>query len=83
MREALENGHQMHLGATHVDDEEGQIIELNKLPKRKHITLAKILLLAHGMAVRGTSIDGGKFVGKTIYRYLQGGDVLRINCQVD
>ncbi|XP_024394449.1 DNA-directed RNA polymerase I subunit 1 [Physcomitrium patens] len=81
MREAVENGPQVHPGATHVEDEEGRIIGLDKLPKHKRTALAKTLLSTPGMAVRGTNVDGGRSVGKTVYRHLRDGDVLLVNRQ--
>lgn len=82
MREAVENGPQVHPGATHVEDESGRIIGLDKLPKHKRTALAKTLLSTPGVAVRGTSVDAGRSVGKTVYRHLRDGDVLLVNRQV-
>lgn len=82
MREAVENGPELHPGATHVEDEAGRIIGLDKLPKHKRSALAKTLLSTPGMAVRGTNVGAGRSVGKTVYRHLRDGDVLLVNRQV-
>lgn len=82
MRDAVENGPLIHPGATHVEDEEGRIISLATLAKFKRTALAKTLLSTPGTAVRGVSVEGGRSIGKTVYRHLRDGDVLLVNRQV-
>lgn len=82
MREAAENGPELHPGATHVEDEAGRIIGLDKLPKHKRSALAKMFLSTLGMAVRGTNVGAVRLVGMTVYRHLRDGDVLLVNHQV-
>lgn len=82
MRDAVENGPLIHPGATHVEDEEGRIISLATLAKFKRTALAKTLLSTPGTAVRGVSVEGGRSIGKTVYRHLRDGDILLVNRQV-
>ena len=72
----------MHPDAIHIEDEDGLIFGLDKLPKHKHMTLAITLLLSPQMAIRDMSINGGRSVGKTTYKYPQDGDVLLVNHQL-
>jgi len=81
MRDAVENGPLIHPGATHVEDEEGRIISLATLAKFKRTALAKTLLSTPGTAVRGVSVEGGRSIGKTVYRHLRDGDILLVNRQ--
>lgn len=70
----------MYFGVIYVEDEEGWIIGLDKFFKYKRIVLVKIFFLIFGMVVRGMNVDGGRLVGKIVYRYLWDGDVLFVNC---
>lgn len=82
MREAVENGAQVHPGATHLEDEQGRIVGLANLPGFKRAALAKTLLSTPGAALGGASADGIRAIGKTVYRHLRDGDVLLVNRQV-
>ncbi|KAL3691839.1 hypothetical protein R1sor_005490 [Riccia sorocarpa] len=87
LRDAVENGPTSHPGATHVEDEDGKIINLASLPKFKRAAIAKTLLSASG--VSGSNVSRGadassdipRSGGKTVYRHLRTGDILLVNRQ--
>lgn len=82
MRDAVENGAHVHPGATHVEDEQGGVVNLANLPKFKRTALAKTLLSTPGSVMGAATINGGRAIGKTVYRHLRDGDVLLVNRQV-
>lgn len=81
MRDAVENGAHVHPGATHVEDEQGGVVNLANLPKFKRTALAKTLLSTPGSVMGAATINGGRAIGKTVYRHLRDGDVLLVNRQ--
>lgn len=86
---AVENGATVHPGATHVEDEQGNVTSLANLPKFKRMALAKTLLSTPGAAAASSTVGshsenltGPKAAGKIVYRHLRDGDILLVNRQV-
>lgn len=88
LREAVENGPTGYPGATHVEDEQGVVTNLQGLPKHKLGAIAKTLLSASGVAAANaagglsTNAEVPRSGGKTVFRHLRTGDILLVNRQV-
>ncbi|KAJ7566178.1 hypothetical protein O6H91_02G091400 [Diphasiastrum complanatum] len=88
LRNAVENGHSVHPGATHVEDEQGTVINLSNLKKHQRLAVAKTLLSTPGAASANSAgvtstgdLEGSRAVGKIVYRHLRDGDIVLVNRQ--
>ncbi|EFJ17302.1 hypothetical protein SELMODRAFT_233747 [Selaginella moellendorffii] len=80
LRRNVENGPNVHPGATHVEDELGVRVSLEYLKDWQRVATAKTLLSTPGATATDT-IKKEKLIGKTVYRHLQDGDILLANRQ--
>eukprot|EP00897_Mesotaenium_endlicherianum_P000548 jgi/Mesen1/10494/ME000083S09995 len=84
LRELVVRGPRCHPGATHVEDEKGNLIALQGLSDKKRLALSRTLLSKPGAAAAAAAPVGdsrGGSVAKAVYRHLRDGDAVLVNRQ--
>eukprot|EP00850_Spirogloea_muscicola_P015142 SM000113S24098 [mRNA] locus=s113:326320:337241:- [translate_table: standard] len=87
LRALVARGASEHPGATHVEDEKGNVVALQGMPQHKRLAIAKTLLStpsARSGELVGASAGNNHLLrhsGKAVYRHLRDGDVLLVNRQ--
>ncbi|RKP25650.1 hypothetical protein SYNPS1DRAFT_28623 [Syncephalis pseudoplumigaleata] len=83
MRQAVMNGPFQWPGATHIQDEDGHVTALDRLPADKRMALANQLLTPQSSttssATSGASTSSS--INKKVYRHIRNGDMLLVNRQ--
>eukprot|EP00899_Mesostigma_viride_P013846 jgi/Mesvir1/22462/Mv18493-RA.1 len=91
LRAAVLRGPDVHPGATHIEDESGQVVALAQLTEHKRAAEAKKLLSGSGSRARmsrggsSTRVGGdgckGPHATKAVYRHIRDGDIVLVNRQ--